>query len=51
MKVTLQTKEREMSYEMIKDHNCYHQYLKINIKTMDKVCVSCGKTIYKGEKN
>lgn len=48
MKVILQTKERETIYDMIKDQNCYHQYLKVNVKTKDKVCVSCGKIIYKG---
>jgi hypothetical protein len=48
MKLSLPAKSTEMTYNVIKDHNCYHQYLKINIKTMDKICVSCGTTISHG---
>jgi hypothetical protein len=50
MKVILNTKERENDDEMIKDQNCYHQYLKLNPETKEKVCVSCGKIIYTGTK-
>ncbi|MCD6019205.1 MAG: hypothetical protein K0S53_2326 [Bacteroidetes bacterium] len=46
MKVIFQNKDQEASIKLIKEENCYHEYLKTNKKTRDKVCVSCGRVIY-----
>jgi hypothetical protein len=50
MKIIFQKKTEEASIKLIKDDVCFHDYLKADKKTKDKVCVSCGRIIYLSSK-